>query len=220
VGRARFIVTDLRSRRNDPKDKDGPQKSLLGTRQKEWLKTELLTAAKDHAVIFWVSSVPWPGMKGTNYYPVSSGAQGYFHHTQLPPSKEKSASSSSGMDHWAAYAAERAEMADFFKSHSLHHRLVILSGDAHMLAADDGRHGDFASGGGAPVPCFAGAPLDQEASIKGGPWSQGVYKPRKGVGCFGLVRVTDDGTRVVVTYSGRTNKDEEKVSLRLAFPRE
>ena len=62
------------------------------------------------------------------------------------------------------------------------------------------------------------APLDQEPSIKGGPYSQGIYKVRKGEGCFGLVTVTDEGSEIAVSYSGRNNKNEEKISLKFKVP--
>jgi len=93
-----------------------------------------------------------------------------------------------------------------------------LHGDSHMLAADDGSHSDFATGGGAPIPVMCAAPLDQEPSIKGGPYSQGIYKVRKGEGCFGLVTVTDEGNEITVSYSGRNNKNEEKISLKFKVP--
>src|SRR6185436_17270113 len=42
VGRVKFILTDLRSDRDDPRKKDDADKSMLGAAQKEWLKRELL----------------------------------------------------------------------------------------------------------------------------------------------------------------------------------
>jgi len=83
-----------------------------------------------------------------------------------------------------------------------------------MLAADDGSHSDFATGGGAPIPVMCAAPLDQEPSIKRRPIQQGIYKVRKGEGCFGFVTVTDEGDNIAVSYSGRNNKNEEKISLK------
>ena len=62
------------------------------------------------------------------------------------------------------------------------------------------------------------APLDQDPSIKGGPYSQGIYRVRKGEGCFGLLTVTDKGNAIDVAYSGRNNRDEEKISLRFTVP--
>jgi hypothetical protein len=88
--------------------------------------------------------------------------------------------------------------------------------DSHMLAADDGSHSDYATGGGAPLPVMCAAPLDQEPSLKGGYYSQGVYRVRKGEGCFGLLTVTEKGDAIDVAYSGRNYKNEEKISLKFS----
>jgi hypothetical protein len=87
-----------------------------------------------------------------------------------------------------------------------------------MLAADDGSNGDFATGGGVRIPVMCGAPLDQSPSLKGGPYSQGVYRMRAREGGFGFVTVTDRGSEVEVKYSGRNNQNVEKVSLRFVTP--
>ena len=87
-----------------------------------------------------------------------------------------------------------------------------------MLAADDGSNADYATGGGAPMPVIAAAPLDQGASIKGGPYSQGVYRFRRNEGGFGFIQVTDRGDAIDVRYSGLSNKNEEKVGLRFTVP--
>jgi hypothetical protein len=87
-----------------------------------------------------------------------------------------------------------------------------------MLAADDGSHSDFATGGGAPIPIMCAAPLDQASSIKGGYYSQGVYRVRPGEGGFGLLTVTDSNDQIDVAYSGRNNKNEEKISLKFSVP--
>ena len=87
-----------------------------------------------------------------------------------------------------------------------------------MLAADNGTHSDYATGGGAALPVLASAPLDQDGSIKGGPYSQGVYKPMRGEGCFGLVTVLDRGERIRVVYSGRNHFNHEKVALTFEVP--
>jgi cold shock CspA family protein len=62
------------------------------------------------------------------------------------------------------------------------------------------------------------APLDQESSLKAGPYSQGIYKVKKGEGCFGLVTVTDKGQEISVHFSGRNMKNEEKISLNFTVP--
>ena len=67
---------------------------------------------------------------------------------------------------------------------------------------------------------MAAAPLDQFPSIKGGPYSQGVYKARPGEGCFGYVRVRDDGSTISVQFSGRNHLNVEKISLSFSVPGE
>jgi alkaline phosphatase D len=68
VGRVKFILTDLRSDRSDPKDKDDANKTILGTSQKQWLKQELLSSNGKYPLICWMSSVPWIGVKGKSPY--------------------------------------------------------------------------------------------------------------------------------------------------------
>lgn len=219
VGRVKFILTDLRSQRDPSAWWDSPRKTMMGTAQREWWKRELLAANGRFPLIFWVSSVPWIGSMQTNHYwPVGANDYGYFHHEKLDyHSTNAHPSRFYGIDSWAAYAYERAELATFVKHHNIR-GLVILHGDMHALAADDGSHSDYAVGRGAPIPVMAAAPLDQDASLKGGPYSQGVYKPRKHEGCFGLVTVTDDGHHITAQYSGRNDADEEKIALTITSP--
>jgi len=56
------------------------------------------------------------------------------------------------------------------------------------------------------------------AFIKGGPYSQGVYRMKKGEGVFGLLTVEDKGDLIEVSYSGRNNQNEEKISLKFTVP--
>ena len=187
VGRVRFISLDLRSERSPMKSPDGPQKTLLGTAQKAWLKQELLAARDSAKLVFLISSVPWIGHAGRG-------------------------------DGWAAYGTERREIADFIKAHGIKN-LCVLSGDAHMLAADNGTNADFATGGGgAPIAVLHGSALDQGGSYKGGPYSEGWYLPKSREGCFGLVEVRDEGAQIAVDFSGRNHLDEEKVRLSFTVP--
>lgn len=219
VGRVRFIITDLRSQRDPAAALDGPRKTMMGRPQREWWQRELLAANGVYPLIFWVSSVPWIGSMQTNHYwPVTTNDYGYLHHerliyatTQARPTKPV------GVDSWAAYAFERAELAAFVKRHGIR-GLVILHGDMHALAADDGSNSDYAPGGGAPIPVMAAAPLDQDSSLKGGPYSQGIYRPRKHEGCFGLVTVVDEGNAIMARFSGRNDADEEGVTLTVTLP--
>jgi alkaline phosphatase D len=228
IGRVKFILTDLRSQRDPATNKDTPTKSMMGAVQKEWFKNQLLEANGKYPLICWVSSVPWIGKVGANVYrDVKTNQFGYIHHTNLVSRSTNSAAGRAqrpgarpprtSEDHWSVYSNERQEIADFVKENHIH-GLVILHGDSHMLAADDGSHSDYATGGGAPIPVLCAAPLDQAPSLKGGPYSQGVYRVREGEGCFGLLSVDDQGDHLSVTYSGRNNRNEEKMSLKFTEP--
>ncbi len=116
-----------------------------------------------------------------------------------------------GADHWGGYQAERLELARFIEANGID-RLVMLSGDAHMLAIDDGRHNRLTAGGGPGFPVMHAAAFDQLGSRKGGPYSSRVVP---GPGHFGLMTVEDaGGDTVSVTWSGRDHSDRELVAHR------
>jgi alkaline phosphatase D len=114
-------------------------------------------------------------------------------------------------DRWQGYPAHRTEIADFIKANGLAGKVAILSGDAHMVAIDDGSHSDFATGRGAPIRVFQAGPIANVGSYKGGPYSHGArYKSEpksKFLNQFGMVNIDDDGKRIRVTWSGRQGAD-------------
>jgi prolyl oligopeptidase PreP (S9A serine peptidase family) len=238
VGRVKFLVPDLRSERDEANKKDDNKKSMLGKLQKEWLKNELLSANGKYPLICWVSSVPWIGEAGKSpYRNLKTNTYGYIHHTNSSLFRASRSGRSRGTndensgsrtnrnrpptdeDHWSVYSTERREMADFIKSNHIS-GVCILHGDSHMLAADDGSNSDYATGGGAPIPVMCAAPLDQDPSLKGGPYSQGVYKTHGNQGCFGLLTIKDVGAKIDVSFSGRNFRDEEVISLKFSVPGE
>ena len=184
IGRARFIMTDLRSGRSPKNMRDGAAKTMLGAAQKEWFKRELAEASRTHAVIFWASSVPWIGAE-------DQGAG------------------------WAGYAEERREIANFIAQNGIKN-VVILSGGAEMVAADDGTNSDFSIMRGLRIPVLHAAPLDQEGRQIGGPYSEGIRLSESGEGCFGWVTVRDAGDGVRVEFTGRDEFDDEKMRLSFA----
>jgi len=217
VGRVRFILTDLRSERTPDSEKDTPEKTMMGAQQKEWFKAELLKSQGKNPLIFWVSTVPWIGTAGVDVYKNDTNALGTIAPARTAPGRAPQPIIIRKRDpylddYWAGFSFERHEIADFIKQNNIK-GVCILHGDAHMLGADNGSNSDYATGGGAPLPVLAAAPLDQDASIKGGPYSQGVYPPLRGEGCFGLVSVLDRGDRIRVTYSGRNQFNQEKIGL-------
>lgn len=120
-------------------------------------------------------------------------------------------------DHWAGFATERRELANFLKQHGIRN-VCVLTGDAHCTAADDGRNGDYADGGGAPVPVLMSSPLDRPGFCKSGPYSHGVYVPGAGEGMYGLVTVDDRGAEIVVRFQGRNHRHQDKVVFEFRVP--
>ena len=101
-------------------------------------------------------------------------------------------------------AVPRREIADFIAANHID-RLVMLSGDAHMVAIDDGTNTDYATSGGAAFPLLHAAALDRPGKVKGGPYSGGLVA---GGGQFGVLEVDDRGATLQVTITGRNWRDE------------
>lgn len=124
-------------------------------------------------------------------------------------------SSSTAGDDWGAYATERQELANFIEENGIS-QLVMISGDAHMLAIDDGSNNTFAKSGKPSFPVFHAAALDRKGHEKGGPYSEGAYP---GGGQYGLMTVTDDGgSSVTISWEGRDWEDTPIVSYTFTIP--
>lgn len=116
-----------------------------------------------------------------------------------------------GADSWAGFPEERALIGRHIEVNGIDN-LVMLAGDAHMVAFDDGTNNPD---GGFPV-MHAGA-LDRPGSEKGGPFSGGAFP---GAGQFGLVEVSDDGGGPVeIELSGHSYDGRELLSIDLEYPR-
>jgi PhoD-like phosphatase len=185
VGRARVLLTDLRSQRTPASAPDDAAKSMLGPVQRAWLERELLAARDRYPVVVWVSSVPW-----------------------IDPAR-------AGADSWAGYATERKRIADFVAAHRIE-GLVMLAGDAHMLAIDDGTHSDYSASGRDGFPVMHAAALDRPGGVKGGPYSEGALP---GAGQFGTLTVTDRGGATLgLALAGWNWRGEKLTELRRTMP--
>jgi hypothetical protein len=112
-------------------------------------------------------------------------------------------------DDWGAYPDERRQLADTIAAAGIHN-LVMVAGDAHMVAIDDGTNTGFGSKPARGFPLLHAGALDRPGSIKGGPYSHGAFP---GPGQFGTVTVTDDGGPVVgVELTGRNWRGETLTS--------
>ncbi len=78
------------------------------------------------------------------------------------------AESEAGADHWGGYAAERQHLADHIVDNEIDN-LIMVSGDAHMVAIDDGTNTDFSSTGGGDFPLIH-AGRSAEAGLELGKW--------------------------------------------------
>jgi hypothetical protein len=119
-----------------------------------------------------------------------------------------------GGDAWDGYSTERRELANFIVEHDID-RLVMLSGDAHMVAIDDGTNTGYADGGGPSFPVLHAAALDRPGHVKGGPYSEGAIP---GGGQFGLVEIADTGESVDVRLTGRDWTGDVLLSYEITFP--
>lgn len=99
-------------------------------------------------------------------------------------------------DNWGGFLAERTELSNFFRDSSIRN-MFLLSGDAHMLAIDNGSNHDFSTGQNNPFdyPVFQAAAVNNTGSTKGGVYSEGgtFPNPNSSTGQYGLVEVKDNG---------------------------
>ena len=156
----------------DPRRVPEAQRGMLGASQVAWL-TAQFDAAASAPLVVWVNTVPW----------ITKGNE---------RSKEG----------WAPYARERRQIADVIARTGLTSRLVMLSGDAHMLALDDGTNSQYSTLASAPRRGFIvahAAPMDRRTSTKGGPYT---HPPAMANGQFGVLDVTDEGGRIGVRIQG------------------
>eukprot|EP00834_Sanchytrium_tribonematis_P000598 NODE_11_length_54881_cov_1.430718.p11 type:complete len:497 gc:universal NODE_11_length_54881_cov_1.430718:2418-3908(+) len=117
-------------------------KIILGDWQKAQVEMEMASSG-NFDVLMIFSSVPFNGME----------------------------TSSSEPDKWFHYPIERKWFSNLISKFNVKN-MVMVAGDAHMLAYDDGTNTDFGGGG---FPLFQCAPLSNYGSCKGGPYSMGIF---------------------------------------------
>ncbi len=118
-------------------------------------------------------------------------------------------------DDWSAYASERERISRFLADNGIDN-LVMVAGDAHMLAIDDGTHSNYANGDEPGFPVLHAGALDRPGSEKGGPYSEGAYP---GGGQYGVLEVIDDGgDQIEVVLTGRDWTGDDLVTWSTTFP--
>jgi len=113
-----------------------------------------------------------------------------------------------GSDNWAGYPEERRELADHIANNGIDN-LLMVAGDAHMVAIDDGSNTDYSTNGYPGFPLLHSAALDRPGSVKGGPYSEGAIGDG---GQFATVEITDDGDTITVGLTGLTWEGDELMS--------
>ena len=86
-----------------------------------------------------------------------------------------------GEDYWAGYATERAELCQHLVDHDIRN-VCMISGDAHMVAIDDGSHGGYAAGGRGGFPVFQAAALESSGVGEGRTLLDGQRERTAGTG--------------------------------------
>jgi len=125
-------------------------------------------------------------------------------------------------DNWGGFTAERTELSNFFRDNNIAN-MFILSGDAHMLAIDNGNNHDFSTGSNNPYnyPVFQAAAINNSGSTKGGTYSEGgtFPNPSSSTGQYGMVEVTDNGsTSITIKFTGyRTSGNTTSESILTSY---
>jgi phosphodiesterase/alkaline phosphatase D-like protein len=104
-----------------------------------------------------------------------------------------------GGDDWGGYATERQRIAEVIAESGIDN-LLMISGDAHMVAIDDGTNTDYSQAADAGFPLLHAAALDRPGSTKGGPYSEGAIG---GSGQYGVVDITDHGEAIHVALRAK-----------------
>jgi phosphodiesterase/alkaline phosphatase D-like protein len=191
-GRARFIFTDIRSER-EPKGSfpsTSPLQQVFSTDQKQWFFNEMLEAKNNRELIVWVNTKPWISSVGN------------------------------GKDDWGGYHAARLEIVNFIDENSLNDRIVIIAGDMHALAYDNGS--SINNFGNLKV-CHAAA-LDQQARLKGGPYTIGPITEDAGTGWvtqYGILEINDNNSEIInCVFKGivvNKNNYTENIAINVNF---
>ncbi len=186
IGRVRFIMTDSRFYQRSKTSENDRDRTLLGNNQKQWLLQQLRIGkerqqSNKERLTIWINSIPWI----------------------CPQSDRKTQA-------WNLFSQEREEIANFIKQNQID-KLLMISGDAHMLAIDDGKTGtanSYATEGGGSFPIIQAASLDSRGSYKGGPYNGEKYivdstvKSKNGAipgqGQWGFLHFIDDSEKIEV----------------------
>lgn len=119
-----------------------------------------------------------------------------------------------GADQWPGYGDERGRIANAIAAADVEN-LVVVSGDSHLTALDDGTNTGYADDGSAGFPLMHAGPLDRPGRSSSVDYSHGSFSD---AGQYGTVRIEDDGGQVVkVTLTANRWDDRNLADLQLEF---
>lgn len=113
---------------------------------------------------------------------------------------------SSSENSWRAYPKERAQISQYISTLGINN-LVMLSGDSHMLAMDDGTNSDFShdliNGSPAGFPYLQSGPISQFGSTKAGAFSHGCFAYEYQINnAYTLMDITDNASHTCFQWTG------------------
>ncbi len=142
VNNTRFVVTDLRSMRDENDKPDNAQKSMMGNKQLSWFMNELKESAVKYPLVVWVGSVPYTAEK------------------------------EDGDDSWGGFTSERRAIANFIKENNINNLMIVSGDAHCTLYNNglENNYSDYEGEGlfeilASPLDNWA-------TSLKGGPWTE------------------------------------------------
>jgi len=159
-GRIRFVATDNRNERtqdpsvSNPKRPNDESQYILSTQQEQWFKDQISQAATGGQAIIWVNSIAWigpgaatgapddPRPSGATYdYDIKREWNGYVGRdfdTGATLGITYDFVTTGARDIWGTRELQRERIANHIIGLTMNDRIVIISGDMHALAFDDG----------------------------------------------------------------------------------
>jgi len=155
--------------------KDIKPLDVLGPEQTVWLENQLKFAGKNPHILqaFLISSFSWIHIDGKT--------------------------------EWRPYKDVQEQISGWIEEYIYGNgkQIMMISGDAHMLALDDGTNNIYGH-----FPVIQTASLDSVPSCKGGPYSHGLFS---GIEHFGLIQVVDDGADKICIKINLKEREESLI---------
>lgn len=117
-----------------------------------------------------------------------------------------------GADSWGGYTTERRQIAEHIDAIGTDN-LLMVSGDAHMVAIDDGTNTSYSSSPGPGFPLVHVAALDKAGSVKGGPYTHG---PIAGGGHYAAIDITFTADQLDVDVRAMNGRRQRLLQYRFS----